>query len=70
VLIPIQLGLGHLNGRYTEKYQPSKFTAIEGRWQTEQPARLILIAWPDPEYGRNLFEIKLPTHPGNRGSRG
>jgi cytochrome bd ubiquinol oxidase subunit I len=60
VLIPIQLVLGHLNGRYTEKYQPSKFTAIEGRWQTEQPARLILFAWPDPENERNLFEISVP----------
>ncbi len=39
VLIPVQLGLGHLNGEYTQKYQPSKFTAIEGRWETQQPAR-------------------------------
>jgi cytochrome d ubiquinol oxidase subunit I len=60
VLIPIQLVLGHLNGRYTQKYQPSKFTAIEGRWQTEQPARLILFAWPDSENERNLFEVSLP----------
>ena len=60
VLIPAQLVLGHLNGRYTEKYQPSKFTAIEGRWQTEQPARLILFAWPDPMNERNLFEVSVP----------
>jgi len=61
VLIPIQLVFGHLNGEYTEKYQPSKFTAIEGRWQTEQPARLILFAWPDPDNERNLFEIAIPV---------
>ncbi len=60
VLIPIQLVLGHLNGRYTETYQPSKFTAIEGRWQTEQPARLLLFAWPDPDNERNRFEISVP----------
>ncbi len=60
VVIPLQLGLGHLNGEYTEKYQPSKFTAIEGRWQTEQPARLILFGWPDPANERNLFEIAIP----------
>lgn len=60
VVIPIQLVLGHLNGEYTEKYQPSKFTAIEGRWQTEQPARLILFAWPDPDNERNLFELAIP----------
>jgi cytochrome d ubiquinol oxidase subunit I len=61
VLIPVQLYFGHLNGEYTEKYQPSKFTAIEGRWQTEQPARLILFAWPDPDNERNLFEIAIPV---------
>ena len=61
LLIPFQLFLGHLNGEYTEKYQPSKFTAIEGRWQTEQPARLILFAWPDPDNERNLFEIAIPV---------
>ncbi|MCF3933753.1 cytochrome ubiquinol oxidase subunit I [Acuticoccus sp. M5D2P5] len=59
-VIPVQLLFGHLNGEYTEKYQPAKFTAIEGRWQTEQPARLILFAWPDPQNERNLFEIGIP----------
>jgi len=60
VLIPVQLVLGHLNGEYTEKYQPSKFTAIEGRWETQQPADLILFAWPDEENERNLLEIAIP----------
>jgi len=56
-----QLWLGHLNGEYIEEHQPSKFTAVEGRWQTEQPARLILFAWPDPENERNLWEIAIPV---------
>lgn len=58
-IIP-QLWLGHLNGEYIEEHQPSKFTAVEGRWQTEKPARLILFAWPDPDNERNLFEIAVP----------
>ncbi len=61
VVIPFQLFLGHLNGQYTQEHQPSKFTAIEGRWQTEQPARLILFAWPDPDNERNLFEVAIPA---------
>jgi len=61
LFIPFQLFLGHLNGEYTEKYQPSKFTAIEGRWQTQQPAELILFAWPDPDNERNLFKIAIPV---------
>jgi cytochrome d ubiquinol oxidase subunit I len=38
----------------------SKFTAVEGRWETEQPARLILFAIPDPKNERNLLEIGIP----------
>ena len=56
-----QLFLGHLNGEYTERHQPSKFTAIEGRWQTEQPARLVLFAWPDAEAERNRYELAIPA---------
>jgi cytochrome d ubiquinol oxidase subunit I len=60
VFIPVQIALGHMNGAYTAEHQPSKFTAIEGRWQTEQPARLILFAWPDAENERNLYELAVP----------
>lgn len=60
VLIPAQIVLGHLNGEYTAEHQPSKFTAIEGRWQTEQPARLLLFAWPDVANERNHWEIAVP----------
>ena len=60
VLIPAQIILGHLNGEYTADHQPSKFTAIEGRWQTEQPARLLLFAWPDEANERNQWELAVP----------
>ncbi len=60
VLIPAQIAFGHLNGEYTAKHQPSKFTAIEGRWQTEQPARLLLFAWPDVANERNAWEVAVP----------
>jgi len=52
---------GRLNGEYVEARQPSKFTAIEGRWQTEQPARLLLVAWPDEAAERNAFKIGIPV---------
>ncbi len=60
VLIVPQLVIGHLNSEYTKQYQPSKFTAIEGRWQTEQPASLVLFAWPDEAAERNLFQVAIP----------
>ncbi len=46
ILVPAQIYVGDLNGKYTRAHQLSKFTAIEGRWQTEQPARLLLFACP------------------------
>ena len=60
ILVPLQLLFGHLVGDYVHDRQPAKFAAIEGRWNDEQPASEILIAWPDPKNERNLFEIAVP----------
>ena len=60
VLIPVQMGFGHLTGLYVLQYQPAKFAAIEARWQTQQPASEVLIAIPDPWKQRNLFPIEVP----------
>ncbi len=59
-IIPVQLWIGHLTGDYVHTHQPAKFAAIEARWQTEQPAREVLIAIPDEANQRNLFEISVP----------
>src|SRR5262249_26444902 len=61
VLMPIQLGFGHLVGDYVHDFQPAKFAAIEGRWHTEQPASEVLIALPDPAHETNRYEIKIPV---------
>jgi cytochrome bd ubiquinol oxidase subunit I len=61
VLIPVQLVFGHFNGEYVVHYQPSKMAAIEARWQNEQPAAEVLLAWPDVAQRRNLFAITLPA---------
>ena len=60
VLIPIQLFFGHLNGTAVNDNQPMKLAAIEARWQTEQPASLVVIAWPDEEEEHNLYAITIP----------
>lgn len=60
VLIPVQLVFGHLTGLYVREHQPAKFAAIEARWQTQQPASEVLIAWPDEARGRNLFALEIP----------
>jgi cytochrome d ubiquinol oxidase subunit I len=60
VLIPIQLGFGHLTGDYVHDKQPAKFAALEGRWNDEQPAPEVLIAWPDERTEQNYFQIAVP----------
>jgi cytochrome d ubiquinol oxidase subunit I len=60
LLIPLQLFVGHLTGDYVHRHQPAKFAAIEARWQAEQPAREVLIAWPDEKNERNLLELSVP----------
>jgi cytochrome d ubiquinol oxidase subunit I len=65
VLVPVQLFIGHLNGEYVVKYQPSKMAAIEARWHDEQPASEVLLAWPDVKNRRNLFAITLPPPLGS-----
>jgi cytochrome bd ubiquinol oxidase subunit I len=56
----VQLVFGHLAGDFVHDLQPAKFAAIEGRWQTEQPAGEVVIAWPNAAKEANDFEIKIP----------
>jgi cytochrome d ubiquinol oxidase subunit I len=60
VLIPVQLFFGHLTGLYVYKHQPVKFAAIEARWEPQQPATEVWLAWPDEEQKKNLFAIETP----------
>ncbi|HMN75553.1 MAG TPA: cytochrome ubiquinol oxidase subunit I [Burkholderiaceae bacterium] len=60
VLIPLQMFVGHLTGLYVLEHQPAKFAAIEARWQNQQPASEVLIAWPDEAGERNLYAITVP----------
>ena len=61
ILMPIQLFFGHLNGDYVHNYQPAKFAAIEARWEDEEPASEVLLAWPDETSEVNRYEIKIPV---------
>ena len=60
VLVPLQMAFGHLTGDYVHDKQPAKFAAIEGRWNDEQPAAEVIVAWPDETAERNRLEISVP----------
>jgi cytochrome d ubiquinol oxidase subunit I len=55
VLIPLQILAGDAHGLNTLKHQPQKIAAMEGVWQTERGAPLLLFAWPDEATRSNHF---------------
>jgi cytochrome bd ubiquinol oxidase subunit I len=61
LLIPVQIWMGDLHGLNTLQHQPQKIAAIEGLWQTERGAPLLLFAWPNASEKRNDFAVSIPN---------
>ena len=61
ILTPMQAFVGDLHGLNTFEHQPQKVAAMEGVWQTEKGAPLLLFAIPDEEQRTNHFEIAIPN---------
>lgn len=61
ILIPLQIFAGDLHGLNTLKHQPQKVAAMEGVWDTEQGAPLLLFALVDEESRANHFEVAIPN---------
>ncbi|MEO5737345.1 MAG: cytochrome ubiquinol oxidase subunit I, partial [Variovorax sp.] len=59
VLIPVQIVVGDMHGLNTLEHQPAKIAAMEGIWETERGAPLLLFAIPDAKERRNHFEIPV-----------
>jgi len=77
MLIPVQIMVGDAHGLNTLEHQPAKIAAMEGVWDTERGAPLLLFAIPDKETRSNHFEVKVPklaslilTHDANGEIRG
>ena len=60
VLIPIQILAGDFHGLNTLKHQPAKVAAMEGVWQTEKGAPLLLFAIPDAQERTNHLAVAVP----------
>ena len=61
VLIPLQIFAGDLHGLNTLQHQPQKIAAMEGIWETQTGAPLLLFAIPDAETRSNHLEIGIPN---------
>jgi cytochrome d ubiquinol oxidase subunit I len=57
---PMQLLFGDLHGLNTLKYQPAKIAAMEGHWDTQRGAPLVLFGWPDQEAETTKYAIEIP----------
>ncbi|WP_299595436.1 cytochrome ubiquinol oxidase subunit I [uncultured Microbulbifer sp.] len=60
VLAPLQAFVGDLHGLNTFEHQPQKIAAMEGVWETEKGAPLLLFAVPDEETRSNHFAVGIP----------
>ena len=60
VVIPVQIVVGDMHGANTLEHQPQKIAAIEGIWDSERGAPLLLFAIPDARQRMNHFEIGIP----------
>ena len=58
---PLQIFVGDLHGLNTLEHQPQKIAAMEGVWQSEKGAPLLLFALPDEENRTNHFELAIPN---------
>jgi cytochrome bd ubiquinol oxidase subunit I len=60
IAVPTQIFVGDLHGLAVHEHQPVKLAAIEGIWETERGAPLLLFAWPDEEREENRYAIGIP----------
>jgi len=59
-IIPLQIFMGDMHGLNTKAYQPAKVAAMEGVWETQTAAPLLLFALPDEDARENRAEIGIP----------
>jgi len=59
--VPLQIVIGDSHGLNTLAHQPVKIAAMEGLWNTEARAPMVLFAIPDEAAETNRFEIAIPA---------
>jgi len=61
VIAPAQLVVGDMHGLNTLENQPTKVAAMEGNWERQANAPLLLFALPDGDAQENHLEIGIPS---------
>ncbi|GAB4141941.1 MAG: cytochrome ubiquinol oxidase subunit I [Sphingomonadales bacterium] len=60
LVAPLQLLVGDLHGLNTLAHQPAKVAAMEGHWQTQRGAPLILFGMPDMAAEETRYSVAIP----------
>ena len=60
LLIPVQIFVGDLHGLNTLEHQPAKIAAMEGVWETERGAPILLFGLPNAKERRNDYALGVP----------
>jgi cytochrome d ubiquinol oxidase subunit I len=60
IVAPIQIVVGDQHGLNTFEHQPAKVAAMEGHFETQAGAPLILFGWPDMEAETTRYAIEVP----------
>ncbi len=60
VVTPLQIVAGDLHGLNTLEHQPMKVATMEGHYETQAGAPLILFGWPDHETATVRYKVEIP----------
>ncbi len=60
IVAPVQIVAGDLHGLNTLEHQPAKVAAMEGHFETERGAPLLLFGIPDMEAGETHYKVGIP----------
>ncbi|PJK28237.1 cytochrome ubiquinol oxidase subunit I [Minwuia thermotolerans] len=60
LVAPAQILAGDLHGLNTLEHQPAKVAAMEGHFETQRGAPLILFGWPDMAAEETRYAIEIP----------
>jgi cytochrome d ubiquinol oxidase subunit I len=61
VFVTLPQGIfGDLHGLNTLEEQPAKVSAMEGLWETQRGAPMLLFGWPDQEAEKTRYAIEIP----------
>tara|TARA_R110002073_G_scaffold98164_1_gene225071 strand:- start:1024 stop:1761 length:738 start_codon:yes stop_codon:yes gene_type:complete len=60
IVAPVQIVAGDMHGLNTLEHQPAKVAAMEGHFDTQNGAPLILFGWPDMAAEETRYALEIP----------